>query len=165
MDTALQEGTEFLIKEAHLLDTQQWDEWLALFYEDCEYWMPAWKAEHQPTSNPKTELSLIYYGKRWGLEDRVTRVRSGLSVASTPLPRTQHSITNVRVEPLDGERSMKVFSNWTVNQFNPKKRNVSLFFGRYEHELARDDGTWRIRRKKIFLLNDYMPAMLDFYSI
>jgi 3-phenylpropionate/cinnamic acid dioxygenase small subunit len=30
---------------------------------------------------------------------------------------------------------------------------------------VRRDGAWRIRRKKVILLNDYMPAMIDFYSL
>ena len=80
-DITLQEATELLYREAYFLDSQAWDEWLALFLEDCEYWAPAWKSEHEPTSDPKAEVSLIYYASRAGLEDRVWRVRSGRSVA------------------------------------------------------------------------------------
>jgi len=165
VNAALQAGTELLYREAHYLDAQRWDEWLALFCEDCEFWMPAWKAEHELTDNPRRELSLIYYSSRAGLEDRVTRVRSGTSVASIPLPRTQHAITNVLAEPAEGEEAMRLLSNWTVHQFRTKHREVEVPFGRYEHDLVRRDGAWRIRRKKVVLLNDYMPTMLDFYSL
>jgi 3-phenylpropionate/cinnamic acid dioxygenase small subunit len=40
-----------------------------------------------------------------------------------------------------------------------------VFFGRYEHGLRRVDGDWRIARKKILLLNDTIPTVVDFYSI
>jgi 3-phenylpropionate/cinnamic acid dioxygenase small subunit len=127
--------------------------------------MPAWKSEHVLTDNPRTEVSLIYYGNRAGLEDRVLRVRSGRSVASTPLPRTQHGLTNIVVQPGDEDTSCTVLSNWTVHQFRPKQQEVEVLFGRYRHELAVSDGALRIRRKKIVLLNDSMHTMIDFYSL
>jgi len=167
----LEGAAEFLYREALYLDTRRFDEWLELFVPDCEYWVPAWKNESETTSNPKRELSLIYYAARAGLEDRVWRVQSGRSIASKPLPRTQHAIGNVLAEPApDGAGAdgvLKVHSNFTVHQFRTKSRETEVLYGRYEHELvpAGPGGALRIRRKKIILLNDYMPAMLDFYSL
>jgi len=160
------EASMLLSKEAHCLDTQNWDDWLALFLPECEFWVPAWKSEHEQTSNPKREISLIYYASRAGLEDRVWRVRSGRSVASKPMPRTQHAISNLMLAPQsEAGGSVKVLSNWTVHQFRTKARETEVLYGRYEHDLVRSGGELRIRRKKIILLNDYMPAMLDFYSL
>ena len=164
-DITLQEAAELLYREAYYLDTQAWDEWLALFMEDCEYWAPAWKSEHEPTSDPKAEVSLIYYASRAGLEDRVWRVRSGRSVASRPLPRTQHAVTNVMLGGKNPAGGVQVLANWTTHQFKTKRTEVEILFGRAEYELVRRDGVPRIKRKKIFLLNDAMPAMLDFYSL
>ncbi|MCX7153189.1 MAG: aromatic-ring-hydroxylating dioxygenase subunit beta [Proteobacteria bacterium] len=164
-DITLQEAAELLYREAYYLDTQAWDEWLALFLEDCEYWAPAWKSEHEPTSDPKAEVSLIYYASRAGLEDRVWRVRSGRSVASRPLPRTQHAVTNVMLGGKNPTGGVQVLANWTTHQFKTKRTEVEILFGRTEYELVRRDGVPRIKRKKIFLLNDAMPAMLDFYSL
>jgi 3-phenylpropionate/cinnamic acid dioxygenase small subunit len=158
-------ATELLYREAHLLDAQEWDGWLALYMSDCEFWMPAWKSEHVLTDNPRTEVSLIYYGSRAGLEDRVLRVRSGRSVASTPLPRTQHGLTNIVVQPHDDGTTCTVLSNWTVHQFRPKQQDVEILFGRYRHELKLLEGEFRIRRKKIVLLNDSLHTMIDFYSL
>ncbi len=124
-------GAELLHREALYLDTQRWDEWLALFCEDCEYWVPAWKGEHQPTDDPKREVSLIYYAGRGGLEDRVWRVRSGRSVASKPLPRVQHMLGNILLDGSCNDDSMRVLSNWTVHQFKTKRREVEVLFGRY----------------------------------
>ena len=128
--------------------------------------MPTWKSEHEPTSNPKRELSLIYYSSRGGLEDRVWRVRSGRSVASKPMPRTQHAITNVMLAPVaDPKDALRVLSNITVHQFRTKSRETEVLYGRYEHDLVRTESGLKIRRKKIILLNDYMPAMLDYYCL
>ena len=35
-----QEVTEFLYREAELLDERRYDEWLALLADDLRYWMP-----------------------------------------------------------------------------------------------------------------------------
>lgn len=165
MKAADERAEAVLYQEARYLDEQRWDEWLALYAEDCEFWMPAWRSESEVTEDPKKELSLIYYASRAGLEDRVWRVRSGTSIASTPMPRTHHAITNVLAEPGSDLQLMRVRSNWTVQQFRPKQQEVLASFGRYEHELVCIQGAWRIRRKKIILLNDYLIAMLDFYCV
>ncbi|MBN0653703.1 hypothetical protein JTM24_33900, partial [Pseudomonas aeruginosa] len=43
------------------------------------------------------EISLIYYPNREGLEDRVYRIKTERSGASTPEPRTTHIISNVEL--------------------------------------------------------------------
>lgn len=165
MNTLLAEGSELLYREAMLLDERRWDEWISLFTTNCEYWVPAWKSEDEPTSDPKRELSLVYYANRSGLEDRVWRVKSGRAVSAMVLPRTQHVITNIRVDESEGPHQMVVASNWTVHQFLPKDKTVEVFFGRYRHLLVREGDAWRIARKKVVLLNDYLPAKVDYYSL
>ncbi len=81
------------------------------------------------------------------------------------LPRTQHSIANVMLDEGASSNRLLVFSNWTVQQFLVKEKVAETHFGRYEHELVRLDNAWRIARQKILLLNDYLPAKLDFYNL
>jgi len=84
----LQAATALLHDEGLCLDERRWDDWLALYVEDAVYWVPAWKSENETTTDPARELSLIYYQGRGGLEDRIWRLKSGLSVAANPLRRT-----------------------------------------------------------------------------
>jgi 3-phenylpropionate/cinnamic acid dioxygenase small subunit len=159
------EAADLVVLEAHYLDTRRWDDWLGLFAADCEFWAPAWKSEQELTSRPDAELSLIYYRNRTSLQDRLTRIRSGHSIASAVLPRTLHSISNIRAEPLESGDSARVFSNWVVHQYNVRKAETEILFGRYEHEIGRIDGRPMIRRKRIVILNDCLPSSLDIYSI
>lgn len=158
-------AAEFLYREAQLLDERRWDEWVELYTQDAVFWVPAWKSEDEPTSSPDTELSLIYYEGRSNLADRVWRARSSLSVASTPLHRTAHSITNVVLESAPAPDQAIVKSSWATHTFNPRRKTQHVFFGRCEHTLRLEGGTWRIARKKVLLLNDYIPAVLDFYMV
>ena len=156
-----------LFREALCLDTQRWDDWLALYAEDASFWMPAWTDEHTLSASPDAELSLIYCAARAGLEDRVWRIRSGLSAASTPLPRTAHAVSSCVVSEVETESGprVRVESSWTCHVHNPKHRTEHVFFGRYEHWLRQAPQGWRIAAKKIVLMNDVIPTMLDFYCV
>ena len=164
MNDATETAADLLYREALALDERRWDDWLACYDEAAEFWVPAWKSEDQPTDDPASEISLIYASRRSELEDRVWRVRSGQSIASSPLPRTAHIVTNV-LGRTDAGGGIEASSIWTIHVFNVKRREPHLFFARCEHRLARAGGAWRIKRRKAILLNDTLPTMLDFYTI
>lgn len=161
-DDLLRRVEALLYEEAAALDEQRWEDWLEVFLPDCEYWMPAWDAEHELTQDPTQEISLIYYSDRSGLEDRVWRIKSGMSSASTPLPRTSHIVSNVRLLGEDGDGHI-VKATWQANTF--RNEQVVSFFGTYEYRLAEVDGALRVRKKKIVLMNDVIPSVVDVYSI
>lgn len=153
-----------LFYEAACLDRGEWQEWLDLYAEDARFWMPAWRDELTPTSDPDRELSLIYYDSRAGLADRVFRATSGQSVASFPRPRCVHCISNVMITRSDpGEAD--VISNFVVHLHDVRAARSHSFFGRYDHRLRYSDGRWLIAAKTILLLNDTIPTVVDFYSI
>lgn len=158
------EATALLYREALLLDRGDFDTWLTLYTADCLYWMPAWRDDGTQTDDPERELSLIYYRGRRNLEDRVQRIRSGLSVASVVMPRVAHMIGNVLVEAVDDAR-MRLDSSFIVHVQDIRSNRTHAYFGRYEHELRLDDGAWNISQKIIRLMNDVVPTMLDIYCI
>ncbi|WP_372725522.1 aromatic-ring-hydroxylating dioxygenase subunit beta [Immundisolibacter sp.] len=151
-----------LFEEAAALDEKRWDDWLALFTTDVEYWMPAWDSEHELTQDPTSEISLTYYNDRNGLEDRIWRIKSGMSSASTPLPRTCHLVTNIRVgEAVDGVLPVK--ATWQANAY--RNERTDSFYGTYEYGLREEKGKLVIARKKIVLMNDVIPSVVDIYNV
>jgi 3-phenylpropionate/cinnamic acid dioxygenase small subunit len=150
-----------LAREARLLDERRWDEWLALYTEDCEYWVPSWHAD-RPTDDPRSTLSLLYYDRRSGLEERVWRITSGLSAASNVLPRTTHLVASVEVIGFDAA-SAQVRAAFTCH--NLRAEGTHTFFGLYDHTLRRTADGLRIARKRTVLMNDLIPGVLDIYSI
>ncbi|MSQ72469.1 MAG: benzene 1,2-dioxygenase [Betaproteobacteria bacterium] len=158
-------GRDVLEREACCLDEQRWDDWLALYAEDCEYWVPTWLTEETLTSDPQAQLSHIYYANRAGLEDRLVRIRSGRSPASFPLRRTAHLLANVRLDGVADERTIPMRSTWTSHVFDPRHKKSYLFFGRAHYLLEQRGGDWKIAKKKTIIQNDYLPSMVDIYCI
>lgn len=161
-DQALATGSALLYRQGRLLDERRWQDWLDLFTEDCQYWVPAWVSEQRQTEDPDREVSLIYYDLRSRLADRVWRVQSGTSVASDPMPRTCHAVSNVQVDAAGDER-IELFACFRVD-YHWRARS-DAFFGHYQHTLRREGDAWRIARQKISVLNDYIPTLLDFYLV
>lgn len=155
---------DLLYREALLIDTNRFAEWLDLFTPDVEFWMPAWRDETTTTQDPDSELSLIYYKGRRNLEDRVMRLTSGLSTASAPLPRVVHQITNVLLTASPDE-SAEVSAAFTCHRFDVRMNRTDCFFGRYEYRLVQVESAWKIARKKITLLNDTIPTVVDINAI
>ena len=158
------ELAEWLYRMVLALDERRWDDWLLFFAQDGEYWVPTWKSEDEQTTNPRRELSLIYYESRTGLEDRVWRVKSGRSNASRVLPRTQHNLSNIQILEQVGQL-IRATCNFTVHQYLPKEKTVEIFFGRYIMNLNATAVGFALQNFKIILLNDYLPAKIDFYSL
>jgi 3-phenylpropionate/cinnamic acid dioxygenase small subunit len=161
-DLRAQSVCDLLSLEAALVDDQKWDEWLKLFTEDVEYWVPAWESETEHSQDPGSEMSLIYYAGRFGLEDRVYRLRSGLSSASTPAPRTCHFVTNVLPTFLEGGLC-RVRASWQTHVY--RFSSTTTFYGSYHYVLVPGEKGWLIKKKKILVLNDLIPTVLDIYSV
>ncbi|NIF87824.1 benzoate 1,2-dioxygenase small subunit [Burkholderia sp. Cy-637] len=151
-----------LYREARLLDDRRWDEWLACYTDDVTYWMPAWDDDDRPTEDPLSQISLMYYADRGGLEDRVFRIKTERSGASTPEPRTSHNLANVEVL---AEREDEVDLRCNFLTLSYRYRETDQFFGTLFVTLRRVGDALLISSKKIVLKNDYIRQVLDVYHV
>lgn len=155
-------ASAFLGREAGLLDTRGWHEWLALFARDAVFWAPAWLDDYRMTSDPTRQTSLIY-ADRTELEARIFRIESEDSYASMPLPQTSHVITCTGVQrAADG--LVKVQASWMVHYFW-RTKGAFVRAGRYEYALREDGDTFKIVLKKIFVHDDRVVGPIDIYNI
>jgi 3-phenylpropionate/cinnamic acid dioxygenase small subunit len=150
-------------REAQLLDERDWDAWLALYTEDAQFWVPTWRDEQELTEDPAREISFMFLQGRAQLAERVFRIRSNRSAASTPLPRTNHLVTGSLVSATP--EGVVVHSAWCSHVYQHKDAVLVTYSGRYRHELAWDTDGWRIHRKKIILINDRLQSQVDFFYL
>ena len=117
----------FVYREARLLDDREWDEWLECYSKDVSFWMPAWDDDDRLTEDPQREISLIYYPSREGLEDRVYRIKTERSGAtSIPEPRTTHQISNLEVLSQEGDK-VELRFNW--HTLSHRYQQTNAYFG------------------------------------
>ena len=152
----------FVYQEARHLDDKQWDEWLQLYDEKVTFWMPSWDDEDNLTTNHETEISLIYYPNRNGLEDRVFRIRTERSSATLPDTRTSHNCTNLEILEENNDE-VKIRFNWNTLSFRYNK--LDQFFGVSFYTLKKVEDSFLITNKKVILKNDYIRQVLDIYHI
>lgn len=160
--TAIASG--LLAREGLLLDRRDWQGWLSLYHEQAIFWVPAWRDEHDETSDPASEVSLIYHDSRVGLEERVMRIGSRKSITAMPLPRTAHLTSNV-VAAFTDDATIEAEASWAVHVYHPRNSRQAVHFGRYELRLRRTAGDWLIVRKIVHLHNDRIATVIDFYSL
>lgn len=157
----------FLHREARLLDDKRWDDWLQLYAPDAVFWMPAWDDDGTLTTDPQREISLIHYANRGGLEDRVFRIKTERSSAtSLPEPRTSHNISNLEIiEQRDG--LCKVRFNWVTLSFRYKTTDTYFGTSFYTLDISGNvsGNTPLIKEKTVVLKNDYIHHVIDIYHI
>src|SRR5512147_1477489 len=72
-----------LEREARLLDEGRYEDWLALYVEQCAVWVPA----SEKAGDPRREVA-IFFDDRQRLEDRIFRLRTGKAWSQVPPSRT-----------------------------------------------------------------------------
>lgn len=162
MSISYEAARDFLYREARFLDDKDWDSWLALYAEDATFWVPAWDDNDELTEDPQQEISLIWYGRRAGLEDRIFRIRTERSSASIPDTRTSHNISNLEIVE-QGEGCCKLRFNWHTLSFRYK--TVDQYYGTSFYTLDTRGATPLIQDKKVVLKNDYVRHVMDVYHI
>ncbi len=154
---------QFITREARYLDDRDWDHWLECYHEDATYWMPAWDDNDELTEDPKTEISLIYYPNKAGLEDRVYRLKTDRSGASSmPEPRTVHFISGLEILS-QNEQQVQLRFNWQTKYYRYQKTQEC--YGTTFCTLDVRGGEPLIRFKKIVLTNDCINQVVDIYQL
>ncbi|WP_191600857.1 aromatic-ring-hydroxylating dioxygenase subunit beta [Marinomonas algicola] len=153
---------QFLYYQAALCDNKEWDAYLDTYTEDSTFWIPQWESEYTYVADPKKGMSLIYYASRSGLEDRVYRLRTGKSSASSPLPRTQHQLSNVKLSDIR-DNSLEVTAGWQTNY--TRMGRTEMLYGEVKLSLVKVDLDWKIKRKHCVVNNDIINSVMDFYHV
>jgi benzoate/toluate 1,2-dioxygenase beta subunit len=152
----------FFYREARLLDDRAWQDWLECYALNAEFWMPAWTDDDDLTTDPHSEISLIYYPNRKGLEDRIYRLNTGRSAASAPEPRTCHLVNNLEIVARHDDE-IDVRYNW--HTLSHRLQQTAQFFGTTFCTLDVSGEKPLIGKKKVILKNDYIHQVIDIYHL
>ncbi|MEQ8719564.1 MAG: aromatic-ring-hydroxylating dioxygenase subunit beta [Acidimicrobiales bacterium] len=143
-DAALRHEAEaFLYHHARLVDSHDLLGWLAGFAREAVYWIPSDRA-----GDPRRSVQVVFDDRR-RLEDRIARMLSGVAWSETPPPPVSHAITNVEAWDHDGGR--RIVATVVVSVVKSSGRHT--FTGRLDDVHVEEDGAWRIRNRRIDLVD------------
>jgi len=111
------ECRRLLEREARLLDEARFEDWLALYAEECVVWVPA--AERP--GDPRREVT-VFFDDRQRLQDRIFRLRTGKAWSQVPPSRTVRLVSNVEVFRAAGK--LMVRSNLLLNEFRAGEARI-----------------------------------------
>ena len=138
---ARSEVEDFLYTEADILDTRDYDAWLALFEEGGRYEIPATDfAGHSPHDSGS------FVNDDWDLiKARVKRLKSRKAHAENPPSRTHRMVSNVRLFGHD-DTALRATASFVVHR--ARDGQFDTYVGRYEHVVAvtADGLRFRLRR-------------------
>jgi ethylbenzene dioxygenase beta subunit len=136
---------QFLFLEARLLDERRFEEWLALYAEDADYWVPyAWGQE-----SPRDHVSLLYETVKL-LRMRVDRLAHEHSPLDSPPARVNHHLTNVTVEDAAEGR---LIARAYLLYIEYRRDELRWFAGRSTWTLREKGASFEIAAKRVELLD------------
>ncbi len=143
--TLLENCRGMLHLEARLLDEGRFEDWLALFADECLFWVPG-----SPGGDPKREIAVAFDDRRQ-LEGRIYRLRTGYAWSQVPQARTSRIVSNVEVFRGENDAVCMVRSNFLITEF--RGGETRAFAGWNAHRLARTENSCRILVKQINLID------------
>src|ERR1051326_1884049 len=152
------EVSEFLYREAELLDERRYDEWLGLLADDIRYWMPMRRnvkfgETEREFTRETTDINWVDEGKDT-LSRRVKQIMTGIHWAEEPVSRISHLVSNVQI--VEATPSVPEAHEVTTRcRFliyrNRVETETDILVGKREDVLRRESEGWRIARRKIVL--------------
>lgn len=141
------EASLFLYREARLMDMHAYDEWLEMWARTAHYWIPC----NLDELDRSRHVSLVNED-RAGLEDRVSRLKSGAHYAQDPKSRLSRVVSNIELEVPESQAELVLHS--TFNLSAHRRGCIDVVAGRVVHRLVLEDGQPRIAEKRVLLIDN-----------
>ncbi|MBR8640492.1 3-phenylpropionate/cinnamic acid dioxygenase subunit beta [Streptomyces tuirus] len=150
------EVSQFLTREARILDERQFEEWLTLLAEDIRYVAPVRLARMPREESKEFEpdgAGAHFDDSKEDLAERVRKLATGRAWSEVPASRTRHLVTNVEVEEAEAPGTYAVRSNFLL--YRTRGTTYEDTFVGTRHDVIRrrsaDFGDLEIAARRILL--------------
>jgi 3-phenylpropionate/cinnamic acid dioxygenase small subunit len=158
LDTAdgpelLAEVTAFLYREARLADESRYEEWLALWTDDAQYWIPSGTADY----DRDRRISFVN-DNRNRLVTRVRQLQTGVRYAQTPPSPMRRVLSNIELLAVPAHGPVEVGANFVLYELAVQATNdLRVWAGRATYRLRRHAEGWQMASKTVELVNASQP--------
>lgn len=154
------EISQFLYREARILDEERYEEWLGMMTDDIHYWMPGIQARHRKDKTLRLDPKRMAFfdDDMLNMRRRVTRFMDPTAWAEDPPTRACHVISNIEVELMEKATEFKVYSTF-INCRGRGEAEEFWLAGRRTDILRRnDEGTLRLASREIVTTQSVLLA-------
>lgn len=132
---------QFLVEEAHLLDTHQYEAWFQLLADDITYTMPVRVTAVKAVDEASVQTMHHFAENRYSLRKRVDRFLTKHAWAEDPQSRIRHHVGNVRTFATDQPDTLIVESALLLFRSRGDRTEPDLLSaGRTDHLRQTADG-------------------------
>jgi 3-phenylpropionate/cinnamic acid dioxygenase small subunit len=139
---------DLVVHEAALIDARRFDEWLALFTDECRYWIPLQGAEQHEDA----QHNALADEDKLLLTLRVERLKSPRAHSQHPPSRCQHVLQQPRIVQADLAAGRCELRTPFIYVESRGEQQLMLA-GVARHCLVRRAEAWLIALKRVDLLN------------
>jgi 3-phenylpropionate/cinnamic acid dioxygenase small subunit len=146
-------ATAFLHHETHLLNSERYDEWLALLADDFDYRMPQPVLRDDPALPRHSEVSLLAWESVASLTLRFERILTDFAWADRPPAFHRRHLTAIRVAPVEDPAHVAVSTDEIVFRTRtPEGSTVTSALREDVVDLSGDEP--RLRRRTVLIDTD-----------
>ena len=142
---AIRDIEELLYAEASFLDQADLDGWIDLYTDDGTYWMPVIPNQEDPINH----ISL-FYDDRVMMEIRRRNLRHPRAPSKDYAIRCSHIISNIRIIEQSDLKTVVGSNFHCLIYYNEKQ---TTYGGTYQHQIVKADEGFKIRHKRVDLIN------------
>jgi 3-phenylpropionate/cinnamic acid dioxygenase small subunit len=139
---------DLVVHEAALIDARRFDEWLALFADECRYWIPL----QGDTQREDDQHNALADEDKLLLKLRVERLKSSKAHSQHPPSHCQHVLQQPRVMQAD-LKAGRCDLHTPFIYVESRGEQQLMLAGVARHRLVRRGDVWQIALKRVDLLN------------
>jgi 3-phenylpropionate/cinnamic acid dioxygenase small subunit len=150
-------ASRFLVREAALLDSGDYEGWLALLDPGIEYLMPVRSVRYGNIESEFSRTAFHYNENLFSLRMRVARLRTRFAWAEDPPSRYRHFISNIEAEP--GSNDLyTVTSNVMLYRGRGAVAGGELLTAARRDQVRQAGNGLRLARREVFLDQVVLPV-------
>ena len=137
---------QFLYRQADLLDSKKWQEYVDLFAADGIYWVPA-----DPAHATWDGMPAIFAEDKNLMAVRMKRVLHPDAWSQRPAWGTNHVVSNVTIDKVAKNGDVRARSRFHMMEL--RRDDVRHFAGSYTHHLKKTKSGYRIKLQRVDMTN------------
>lgn len=143
--------TEFLNREAEILDDRRLNDWLELLTKDIRYEVPVRITREAGAKESEFSDESYHYRENWDtLNGRIDRFEDEYAWSENPPSRTRRFVSNVRIDDIRSDE-LDVKNNLLLYRNQGDSSSTEIFTGERHDIIRRVNDELKLAKRTVFL--------------